>query len=145
MPTTADYINLARSLPPQLIRFFTKYPPGKPISPISNPFTPTKVAATGRWMGPRYSLRRQADICKLARTYGVEELLPHSKKSAVAKEERRELGKTMKGMDKVKGHAWERHLASKLEARKQAMENMPQLIDKWKRSGHGRGWKNWPK
>ncbi len=37
---------------------------------------PTKHAVTGRWHDPKYSLRRQAELVKLAREHGVEELLP---------------------------------------------------------------------
>lgn len=95
-----------------------------------------------------YSLRRQAELCKLARQYGVEELLPPSRKSSAAKEEihqkRLEKGLGV-ALEKVKGHKWERTLKSRLEKRKQAMEKMPALIEKWKRTGHGRGWKEWPR
>ena len=67
---------------------------------------------------------------------------------------------------KVKGHAWERHVGATLEKRRTAMENMPELVKEWKRvsflklmlhlswvymlttllqRGHGRGWKKYPK
>lgn len=32
----------------------------------------------------------------------------------------------------------------RLEVRKQAMEKMPALIEKWKRMKHGRRWRDWP-
>ncbi len=49
-----------------------------------NPFRPTKHAATGKWHDPIYSLRRQAELVKLAREHGVEELLPHTPKGTEA-------------------------------------------------------------
>lgn len=33
---------------------------------------------------------------------------------------------------KVKGHKWERTMPAKLEARRKAMEGMPELIRQWK-------------
>ena len=33
---------------------------------------------------------------------------------------------------KVKGHKWERKMPAKLEARRKAMEGMPELIRQWK-------------
>jgi Mitochondrial ribosomal protein mL59 len=57
---------------------------GKPIStvffPFQNPFKPSRDPRTGKFHGPRYSLRRQADIIKLAMRFGVTELLPPSTK-----------------------------------------------------------------
>jgi large subunit ribosomal protein L25 len=50
------------------------------ILPFQNPFKPVRDARSGRFHGPRYSLRQQADIIKLAMRYGVAELLPPSDK-----------------------------------------------------------------
>jgi large subunit ribosomal protein L25 len=44
--------------------------------PFQNPFKPTRDPRSGKVHGPRYSLRRQADIIKLAIRFGVAELLP---------------------------------------------------------------------
>lgn len=33
----------------------------------------------------------------------------------------------------------------RLDVRTKAMEGMPKLIDKWRKLGHGRGWKEWPR
>src|SRR5215510_6350007 len=53
---------------------------GKPVStvflPFQNPFKHSRDPRSGRVLGPRYSLRRQADIIKLAIRFGVAELLP---------------------------------------------------------------------
>ncbi len=116
--------------------------------PYPNPFLPRKNFTTGRWHGPVYGLRKQADLVKLARNYGVVNLLPWSIKKPGEKEARRlERGLRVKGTgegQKVKGHIWERTLKSRLAVRRQAMLNMPQLIEEWKWKGHGRGWKKWP-
>ncbi|KAF2084253.1 hypothetical protein K490DRAFT_49746 [Saccharata proteae CBS 121410] len=114
-----------------------------------NPFLPHKNQATGNWQGPAYSLRRQAIIVKLAVKYGVVDLLPWTRKLPSEKEKRRqEQGLRVKGTgvgQKVKGKQWERMLKGKLEARRQAMLKMPDMIQEWKQRGHGRGWKKWPK
>src|SRR5947209_10484778 len=101
------YIALARTLPPRLTRFFKRWPPGTAETPLLNPFKPTYNPATGKWQDPVYSLRRQADLCKLARKYGVEELLPPSVKSSAAREAKAEAGRSrMKRVLRPKGHEW---------------------------------------
>ncbi|CBF85267.1 hypothetical protein AN1636.2 [Aspergillus nidulans FGSC A4] len=114
-----------------------------------NPFLPRKNFRTGKWIGPRYGLRQQADLVKLAIKYNVEALLPPGKKSTEYKETRRaERGLQVKGTgigQKVKGHKWERTMEGRLEDRRKAMMEMPEMIRLWKQRGHGRGWKKWPK
>ncbi|KAF3032539.1 hypothetical protein E8E12_003517 [Didymella heteroderae] len=190
---TPQTIELARTLPPRLLRFFQRYPPPQlfptitsriaatpadapsstpsaapvaettapaterntpeaPPSPADlafpNPFLPTKNFATGRWHGPVYGLRKQADLVKLASAHGVVDLLPWTIKKPGEKEARRiERGLTVKGTgegQRVKGKLWERTLKGRLEMRRQAMLDMPRLIQEWKQKGHGRGWKKWP-
>lgn len=101
-----------------------------------NPFLPYLNPTTNRWRAPQYSLRRQADLVKLAQKHGVEPLLPPSRKSSVFKEARiLEKGLRVRGTgegQKVKGHKWERQKPAKLEARRKAMEGMPQMIRLWK-------------
>jgi large subunit ribosomal protein L25 len=101
-----------------------------------NPFQPWKNPVTGRWRGPMYGLRRQADIAKMAKRYGVEELLPFSPKlSWVKREKREEQGLQVKGTgvgQKVKGKEWERTVKGRLEKRRQAMLKMPEMIQQWK-------------
>ncbi|KAL7273299.1 hypothetical protein RUND412_003853 [Rhizina undulata] len=143
--TTTELIKLAQTLPPRLLRFFTRYPPGTALTPSANPFKPTVHPVTHKWHDPTFSLRRQAELVKLARRYGVEELLPETVKSTAYREARAAEGKHLKRMLKPKGKEWERTLKGRLEKRKQAMEGMPALIEKWKRAGHGRGWKDWPR
>lgn len=101
-----------------------------------NPFKPHKHPETGRWHDPVYSLRRQADLVKLARVNGVEELLPYTfKGSGEGRKRREEHGLRVKGTgvgQRVKGKAWERTMKSRLEKRKQAMLGMPRLVQQWK-------------
>lgn len=130
MQQPLSYVKLAKSLPPQLQRFFARYPPqaicsglkpGEKVHPIvteaTSPFKPRKNPITGKWHDPIYSLRRQADLCKLARANGVEELLPLSVKSTEEKlRKRMENGLRVKGTgvgQRVKGKESERTLKSR--------------------------------
>lgn len=114
-----------------------------------NPFLPYRNPATGHWRGPRISLRRQAELFKLARLYGVEPLLPPSIKATAYKEQRLlERGLAVKGTgqgEKVKGHKWEREMGGMLQKRIEAMEKMPALVREWKQRWNGRGWKKYPR
>ncbi|KAL8370579.1 hypothetical protein RB595_000787 [Gaeumannomyces hyphopodioides] len=133
----ASYIKLAQSLPPRLQVFLARYPPASilpaagegegegPAAPrlttyqeaAPNPFLPTKHPVTGQWHNPVYSLRRQAELVKLAREGGVEELLPAGPKGGEERLRHRvEHGLRVKGTgvgQSVKGHIHERHLVSK--------------------------------
>lgn len=117
--------------------------------PYLNPFQPQKHPVTGRWHDPKYSLRRQAELVKIARQHGVEELLPFTVKGTEERIRRRmENGLRVKGTgvgQRVKGKEQERTLKGRLEKRKKAMIEMPQMIQTWKERGHGRGWRKWPK
>ncbi|KAF1929889.1 uncharacterized protein M421DRAFT_4314 [Didymella exigua CBS 183.55] len=191
---TPQAIELAKTLPPRLLRFFQRHPPPQlfptltaqiaatpadtpstpststpststppptaadttaadpessaPALTLPNPFQPTKNHLTGRWHGPVYGLRKQADLVKLASSHGVVDLLPYTIKKPGAKEARRlERGLAVKGTgagQRVKGKLWERTLKGRLEMRRQAMLDMPRLIQEWKQKGHGRGWTKWP-
>ncbi|KAF2237528.1 hypothetical protein EV356DRAFT_529857 [Viridothelium virens] len=116
---------------------------------VFNPFRPWKNPETGRWHEPVYSLRKQADLVKMARQRGLEDLLPPGMKSTTERERRTvEQGLRVKGTgagQKVKGKLWERTIKGRLERRRQAMLDMPRMIEKWKQLGHGRGWTKWPK
>jgi len=129
--TASRYIELAKALPPRLQTFLARYPPAAILSQSAtgetpktgyqqdtpNPFLPTKHPVTGRWHDPIYSKRRQADLVKMAREHGVEELLPYTPKKTEEKLRKRvELGVRVKGTgvgQKVKGHIEERHLIAK--------------------------------
>jgi large subunit ribosomal protein L25 len=124
-------IQLALALPARLRTFLARYPPAS-ILPAGanpethktayqeetpNPFLPMKHPVTGRWHDPKYSLRRQAELVKLAREHGVEELLPYTPKGTETRLRKRvELGLRVKGTgvgQKVKGHKHERQLGAK--------------------------------
>jgi large subunit ribosomal protein L25 len=124
-------IELAKALPPRLQTFLARYPsptilpagadPETAKTPYQqdtpNPFLPTKHPVTGKWHDPVYSLRRQAEIVKLARENGVEELLPYTPKGTYERLQKRvELGLRVKGTgvgQKVKGHKHERQMIAK--------------------------------
>lgn len=126
MAATEQFVQLAKALPVRLQRFLARYPPAT-ILPAGadpetfktgyqemtpNPFSPQLHAATGKWHDPVYSLRRQAELVKLAREHGVEELLPPTVKGTEYQIAHRvEHGLRVKGTgigQKVKGHAHER-------------------------------------
>lgn len=106
-----QFISLARQLPTRLQTFFAKYPPGTCNTARTNPFKPTVHTVTGKWHNPVFSYRRQAELCKMARKWGVEELLPHSKKRSDIREEQR-LKRVAKGIH-VKGTKEERTLKAR--------------------------------
>ncbi|CAK7240277.1 MAG: hypothetical protein STHCBS139747_001715 [Sporothrix thermara] len=154
----AQYIQLAKTLPPRLLQFFARYPPAAiqataTAAPTGyqqdapNPFKPTKNPVTGQWHDPVFSLRRQAELVKLARDHGVADLMPESDKSPETKLRKRvEFGLRVKGTgvgQKVKGHLYERHLIAKMDERRNAMLNMPKLIREWKRVGR-KNWERYP-
>lgn len=114
-----------------------------------NPFLPFKNPRTGLWHGPAYSLRRQADLYKLAKAHFVLDLMPIAPKHPEVKAQKRlEKGLLVQGTGegkRVKGKLWERQLRSKMDERRKAMEGMNEMVKNWKERGHGRGWKKWPK
>lgn len=101
-----------------------------------NPFLPRKIFNSKKWIGPRYGLRQQADLVKLAIKYNVEPLLPPGPKSTEYKAAKlAERGLRIKGTgigQKVKGHKWERTMEARLEERRKAMVEMPEMIRLWK-------------
>lgn len=101
---------------------------------VRNPFLPHK--RNGQWESPKYGLRQQADLMKLAIKYNVQTCLPPSRKSPEFKATRlKERGLQVKGTgigQKVKGHEWERTMESRLEDRRKAMEGMPEMVRTWK-------------
>ncbi|KAM3532147.1 hypothetical protein MY4038_004164 [Beauveria bassiana] len=158
MTSTSHFVQLAKSLPQPLQRFFARWPPAALVSPGSaptsfqemrpNPFEFYKHPVTGRLQDPVYSARRQAQLFQLARDHGVAELLPPSAKNPTQRLAHRvEHGLRVKGTglgQKVKGHIHERHMIAKMETRRKAMLEMPELIKKWKMVGK-RNWTKFPK
>lgn len=130
MARSQELVNIAKSLPPKLIRFFARYPPLSILPPVPlkdssalpkhqliNPFKATKDPITNRWHNPVFSLRRQADLVKLARENHVEELLPFTVKSTKEKIRRKlKYGSRIKGTgvgEKVKGKSSERKMKAR--------------------------------
>lgn len=103
---------------------------------IYSPFKAQKHPLTAVWQNSRFSLRQQADLVKMARHHGVEELLPHTpKKTDVRLRKREQLGLRVKGTgagQKVKGKKEERTMKTRLDRRRQAILEMPAMIEKWK-------------
>lgn len=127
MATATKYIQLAKSLPEPLQRFFARWPPAS-VQPVGaaptgyqeqrpDPFQFYKHPVTGKWQDPVYSYRRQAQLVQLAREHGVEELLPETTKGTEYRLAHRvEHGLRVKGTgvgQKVKGHIHERHMIAK--------------------------------
>ena len=114
----------------------TTTPQSDPQTTHSNPFARRRNPITGKWHDPVFSLRRQAELLKLARANGIEDLLPPSPKSTESRLTRRlEKGLRVKGTgegQRVKGKKWERMQKGKLEKRRQAMLDMPRLVQQWK-------------
>lgn len=132
MSSSKELVNLAKSLPGQLQRFFARYPPAAIQAPTAdgseapktayqlerpNPFRFWKHPGTGKWHDPVYSMRRQAELVKMAKANGVEDLLPETTKGSEYRLARRvEFGLRVKGTgvgQKVKGHAHERQIMAK--------------------------------
>ncbi|KAK7417197.1 54S ribosomal protein L25, mitochondrial [Neonectria magnoliae] len=163
MASPSHYIQLAKSLPAPLQRFFARYPPATILpenapktfyqKERANPFRFYKHPVTGRWQDPVYSQRRQAELVSMAREHGVEELLPETRKGTEYRLAHRvEHGLRVKGTgvgQKVKGHIHERHMIAKyvvdaaarrprtllrMEKRRKAMLEMPKLIKAWKKA-----------
>lgn len=92
-----------------------------------NPFLPNKNPDTGRWHGSKYSLRRSADLFKMARKFGIQDLLPplpHKK----FYEDKYLQKNWMRGVLTQKKQKWERELPEKLKKREEALANMDQTI-----------------
>ncbi|KAG5999518.1 hypothetical protein E4U54_001814 [Claviceps lovelessii] len=155
---SSKYIQLAKTLPEPLQRFFARWPPAS-LQPADaaktryqeqrpDPFRFYKHPTTGKWQDPMYSARRQAQLVQMAREHGVEELLPETTKGTEYRLAYRvEHGLRVKGTgvgQKVKGHIHERHMIAKMEQRRKAMLEMPKLIKAWKIVGK-RNWTKWPK
>ncbi|AMD19076.1 HBR175Cp [Eremothecium sinecaudum] len=121
-------------LPTKLKTFFQKYPPSityssKPTLTTeinANPFLPNKNPTTGRYHDPKYSLRRMSDLYKLAYRYGLQDLLPPSKKLFF--EEKYEKKKMMRGVLLPKGTKHELRHESKVAKMQEAIKNADQYI-----------------
>ncbi|KAL1732151.1 hypothetical protein EV714DRAFT_282778 [Schizophyllum commune] len=72
---------IARRMNPQLLPNARALKPDVRQAQLQNPFLPNKHPVTGKWKGPKYSLRRQADLVKKAKAAGLLHLLPSGPKN----------------------------------------------------------------
>lgn len=125
-------------LPQKLHNFFIKYPP-RPFSeykngpsitsdPKRNPFFPNKNTETGRWHSSLYSRRRSADLFKLAKKFGIQDLLPPTPRKF--HEDKYVNKKWMQGMVQPAGRADQAELEEKFKKREEAIKNMDKIIAK---------------
>lgn len=128
---------MAKALPERLTRFFARYPPVAVVpkevaESIPNPFKAQKHPVTGKWHDPVFSLRRQADLIKLAQRHGVEELMPFSVKSPAERlRKREEHGLRVKGTgvgQRVKGKEDERQLKARCVLRTLGEPRRPVVV-----------------
>jgi large subunit ribosomal protein L25 len=107
-PSTSSTVSDSTASPVEQI------PTGQDGLAVPSPFRAQKHPVTGRWHDPVFSLRRQAELVKLARQHGVEELLPYTVKGTEERLRRRaENGLRVKGTgvgQRVKGKESERTL-----------------------------------
>ncbi|RKP32283.1 hypothetical protein METBISCDRAFT_21552 [Metschnikowia bicuspidata] len=124
-------------LPQKLHTFFIKHPP-RPLAqyastpstisdPHKSPFLPNKNEESGRWHAAKYSLRRSADLYKMALKFGIADLLPPFPQKRYH-EDRYNNKKWMRGLLFQKKRKWERELPIKLEQRRIALEKMDETI-----------------
>lgn len=110
---------------------------GTDIEEVLNPFSVHKDPVTGKWHDPVFSLRRQAELVKLARQHGVEELLPPTVKGTEERLRRRvENGLRVKGTgvgQRVKGKESERTLKGRYVLQSWASMHYPALWFQWRR------------
>ncbi|CAN3362606.1 large ribosomal subunit protein mL59 [Diutina catenulata] len=125
-------------LPQKLHNFFLKHPPrpfatyaDKPSTindPHKNPFFANKNPESGAWHDAKYSLRRSSDLYKMARKFGIQDLLPPMPKRFY--EEKYNNKNWMRGQLAFKKQKWERELPDKLAAREEAIRTMDDTIAK---------------
>ncbi|EDK47074.1 54S ribosomal protein L25, mitochondrial [Lodderomyces elongisporus] len=123
-------------LPQKLHNFFIKYPP-RPFAqykdgpslttdPDMNPFYHTKNPDTGKWRGAPISRRRSADLFKMAKKFGIEDLLPPVPRKFY--EEKYDNKKWMLGMTHPASAVSKPEIEEKLRKRAEAIKNMDKII-----------------
>ncbi|CAI5756307.1 unnamed protein product [Candida verbasci] len=125
-------------LPQKLHNFFIKYPP-RPFQqyksspsvtndPTLNPFFPNKNLETGNWQQPKYSRRRSADLFKLAKKFGLQDLLPPTPRKF--HEEKYNNVKFMNSIINPSPRPDLDKIHEKMAKRANAIENMDDIISK---------------
>ncbi|EMG49174.1 MRPL25 54S ribosomal protein L25 [Candida maltosa Xu316] len=123
-------------LPQRLHSFFIKYPPrpfaqykdGPSVSsdPLKNPFFPNKNLETGNWHGAKYSRRKSADLYKMAKKFGIQDLLPPTPRKF--HEDKYVNKKWIDSMVNPGNEARDEEIAAKIKARKEAIAKMDDII-----------------
>jgi len=136
--TTESHISYFNTLPDKLQRFFTRYPPrpfkeyaSKSTSTTAedaNPFIANKHPITLRYHDPKYSLRRQSDLWKLAYRYGIQDALPPLANGKKFYQEKYDTKPLMKGVLRPKGHKHERERPLKDARIKEALLHADEKI-----------------
>ena len=123
-------------LPQKLHNFFIKYPP-RPFAqykdgpstttdPLRNPFFPNKNQESGNWQSAKFSRRRSADLFKLAKKFGIHDLLPPTPRKFHEDKYTNKLW--LHGMINPASKAKQEELDAKLKARAEAIANMDNII-----------------
>jgi hypothetical protein len=107
----------------------SQLPSGKSVAtvylPFQNPFKPSRDPRSGNFHAPKYSLRRQADLIKLALRFGVAELLPPSEKGNKLLYGRK---RPMVGTIRPKGTYEERTRSIYVEKKRKALEDSLRVV-----------------
>ena len=125
-----------RQTPQKLHNFFIKYPP-RPFAqykdgpstttdPLRNPFFPNKNQESGNWQSAKFSRRRSADLFKLAKKFGIHDLLPPTPRKFHEDKYTNKLW--LHGMINPASKAKQEELDAKLKARAEAIANMDNII-----------------
>jgi len=107
----------------------SQLPSGKAVPtvflPFQNPFKPSRDPRSGKFHAPKYSLRRQADLIKLALRFGVADLLPPSQKMNTLLNGRK---RPMMGTIRPKGTYEERTRGTYVEKKQKAIEESLRVV-----------------
>lgn len=126
------------TLPSILQRFFTRYPPrpfkeyaSKPVSTYAenaNPFIANKHPITKRYHDPKYSMRRQSVLWKLAYRFGIQDALPPLGNGKKLYQDKYDNKKMMRGVLRPKGHRYDKAREAKDEQIKEALLHADEKI-----------------
>lgn len=134
----SDDIDYFAKLPVKLQAFFTRYPPvqfktysTKPTSTDAedaNPFLPNRHPVTNKTHNPKYSMRRQSDLWKLAYRFGVEDQLPVLQNNKIFYQEKYDANQFMKRTLRPKLARYERNKEERKQKTKDALAKADETI-----------------
>ncbi|CDR41532.1 CYFA0S07e03224g1_1 [Cyberlindnera fabianii] len=137
--TTASHdAALFERLPETLQRFFERYPPApfkqyatKPTlttAEDANPFLANKHPVTQKYHQPKYSLRRQSELWKLAHHFGVADCLPQLQGDKSFYQEKYDANEFMRGQLRPKGHKYDKTKQQRRDKIQAAVEQADEKI-----------------